>query len=162
MEEIEKVEECEKEIKLNKKREIEFRAKDRTGIMNFDWFYGSLDLTTNKEFPKIICKDRFGNTMFIDTDKETIGQYTGLKDKNGKKIFEGDIVKLTETNYNYEWTAVVEFGNPNGEYVWGWNLKPITKDVECNLDILCWVEMPIGATCEVIGNIYDNPELIGE
>ena len=142
-------------------REILFRAKDQTGIMNNHWFIGSLDLT-NKEFPKIICNDKFGNIMHITVEPETIGQFTGLTDKNGKQIFEGDIVKLTDKNNNYEWTAVVEFGNPNSYYSWGWQLKPITKNVKYNLDILCWVDIDdFGVYSEVIGNIYDNPELLG-
>ena len=94
-------------------------------------------------------------------DRETVGQYTGLTDKNNKKIFEGDIVKLTDKNNDYEWIAVVEFGNPNSYYTWGWQLNPITKNVECNLDILCWVDVDeCGVYCELIGNIYDNPELL--
>ena len=141
-------------------REIEFRGKI---IGNGEWVKGNLILQ-DKEARIITDYDEFGTTWvdcFCDeVDINTLGQYTGLKDKNGTKIFEGDVVKLVETNYDYEWTAIVEFGNSNGEYIWGWNLKPITKDVEYNLDILCWVEMPIGAICEVIGNIYDNPELI--
>ncbi len=126
-------------------REIEFRGKFLYG--DKEWKYGEFHHG---------CIESDRN---YDIDLNTLGQYTGLKDKNGKKIFEGDVVKLKETNYNYEWTAVIEFGNPNSEYIWGWNLKPIKKDVEYNLDILCWVEMPYGATCEIIGNIYDNPEL---
>lgn len=140
-------------------REIEFRGKSK---QNGEWVYGGIWTAVyhnDNDREVAIVLDGLSRTII---DIETLGQYTGLKDIKGKKIFEGDIVKLTEINYNYEWTAVVEFGNPNSEYVWGWNLKPITKDVECNLDILCWVEMPIGATCEIIGNIYDNPELLGE
>ena len=92
---------------------------------------------------------------------ETVGQYTGLKDKNGKRIFEGDIVKLTDKSFGNKWKAVVEFGNPNGNYTWGWQLKPIGKAKNVNTDILCWVEMEeAGAYCEVIGTIHDNPELL--
>lgn len=92
--------------------------------------------------------------------EDTVGDYTGLTDKNGKRIFEGDIVEL----YDGEtvWRAVVEFGNPNGNYSWGWQLSPI-GNVDINTDILCWVEMEeAGAYCEVIGNIHDNPELLEE
>ena len=90
---------------------------------------------------------------------ETVGDYTGLKDKNDKRIFEGDIVKLYDT-WETVWRAVVEFGNPNGNYTWGWQLRPIGK-VDINTYVLCWVEMEeAGAYCEVIGNIHDNPELL--
>ena len=91
---------------------------------------------------------------------ETVGQYTGLTDKNGKKIFEGDIVKCTDTINDFEFNAVVEFGNPNGEYNWGYQLKFISGE-ESNFDILCWVDMEeTGAYIEIIGNIHDNPELM--
>lgn len=93
------------------------------------------------------------------TDKEvipeTVGQYTGLTDKNGKKIFEGDIVK---TKFG-RLCIVVWFSSP--EYN-GWDLivynradviftkAPDKFDIydKCNL--------------EVIGNIHDNPELLEE
>ena len=91
---------------------------------------------------------------------ETVGQYTGLTDKNGTKIFEGDIVKLTDDCNNFEWKAVVVFGNPGGAYCWGWNFLPI-DGYKGTTDILMWVEMEAtGAYCEVIGNIHDNPELL--
>lgn len=92
---------------------------------------------------------------------ETVGQYIELPDKNGKKIFEGDIVKCTATNVDCAFTAVVLFGNPNGEYNWGFQLMRISG-ANANTDILLWVDMEeTGAFIEVIGNIYDNPELIG-
>lgn len=70
---------------------------------------------------------------------ETVGQFTGLTDKNGKKIFEGDIIEWDE----------LEWGSKHREVVtWDYNLFAIRKDD--------W-----GEWCEVIGNIHDNPELIG-
>lgn len=91
---------------------------------------------------------------------ETVGQYTGLKDKNGRKIFEGDIIKCSDTINDIEFNAVVEFGNPNHDYSWGYQLKHISGE-KPNLDILCWVDMEeTGAFIEVIGNIHDNPELV--
>ena len=91
---------------------------------------------------------------------ETVGQYMGLTDRNDKKIFEGDIVKLTDDYNDFEWKAVVVFGNPGGAYCWGWNFLPI-DGYKGTTDILMWVEMETtGAYCEVIGNIHDNPELL--
>lgn len=128
-------------------REIVFRAKDRTGIMYRDWFYGSLDLTTDSEYPYIISQDRFGNILRIDVDMNTIGQYTGLIDKNGKKIFESDIVLVSQIA-----PAKVFYNEENACYAfdYGKNGRPLAVDLTTDTSL------------EVIGNIYDNPELIGE
>lgn len=92
----------------------------------------------------------------IEVDPGTVGQYTGLTDKNGKKIFEGDIVKLTDDYNDFEWKAVVVFGNPNNSCCWGYSLCPIGK-CESTSDILMWVDMEeSGAYCEIIGNIHDK------
>lgn len=147
-------------------RQIFFKAKRKD---NGEWVEGSYVYTFNedkvcpvvgvmKENHWIVEKD--SNIVLID--KDTICQYTGLTDKNGNKIWENDIVKCVDKNSESEFVAVVEFGNPNGFYSWGYQLKHIKGD-EPNLDILLWIDMDeTGATCEVIGNIFDNPELIGE
>ena len=96
----------------------------------------------------------------FEVDPSTICQCTGLKDKNGKLIWENDIVELYDRNTDYRWRAVLTFGNPNCEYTWGWQLKPI-GECEANTDILCWIDMEeSGAFCEVIGSAIDNPELL--
>ena len=96
----------------------------------------------------------------IEVDPTTICQCTGLRDKNGKLIWENDIVKCVDVNAETEFFAVVEFGNPNRFYSWGYQLKHIWGD-EPNLDILLWIDMEeTGATCEIIGNIFDNKELL--
>ena len=136
-------------------REILFRGKI-PGII--DWVYGYYAKSSDDHF---ILLDTDSENNFSIVAPQTVGQYTGLTDKKGKKIFEGDIVKLTDKSFGYKWKAVVEFGNPNGNYTWGWQLKPIGKAKNVNTDILCWVEMEeAGAYCEVIGNIYDNPEFL--
>lgn len=97
----------------------------------------------------------------VEIDIETICQYTGLTDRNGNKIWENDVVKCVDVNIDAEFYAVVEFGNPNGYYSWGYQLKHIRGD-EPNLDILLWVDMEVtGAFIEVIGNVFDNSELLG-
>ena len=102
----------------------------------------------------------YGFGGFKLVDPHTICQCTGLKDNNGNLIWENDIVKCVDVNAETEFFAVVEFGNPNGFYSWGYQLKHIYGD-EPNLDILLWIDMEeTGATCAVIGNIFDNPELL--
>ena len=144
-------------------REVIFRGK-RTD--NGKWECG--DLLSPNEFnaiPHIVYIDylnEYGDIGEISTPviPETVGQFTGLTDKNGVRIFEGDIVKCTDTINDFEFNAVVEFGNPNGEYNWGYQLKFISGE-ESNFDILCWVDMEeTGAYIEIIGNIHDNPELL--
>ena len=87
-----------------------------------------------------------------------------------KRIDNGEWVEgfLMDDNYintpfndnDYKWRAVVLFGNPNCEYTWGWQLKPIVE-CEANTDILCWIDMEeSGAFCEIIGNTFDNSELL--
>lgn len=138
-------------------REVLFRGKR---VDNGEWVIGYY-------FHYETCHEHFIITdMSYDTPDmeqvipETVGQYTGLKDNNGKRIFEGDIVKLTDKSFGYKWKAIVEFGNPNGNYTWGWQLNPIGKAKNVNTDILCWVEMEeTGAFCEIIGISTTTPNL---
>ena len=128
-------------------REILFKAKGQTDDKWHIGFlanlYGGICIIRENEH-EWICKP------------ETICQYTGLNDKNGKLIWENDIVKCVDVNAETEFFAVVEFGNPNGFYSWGYQLKHIWGD-EPNLDILLWIDMEeAGATCEIIGNIFDE------
>ena len=81
---------------------------------------------------------------------ETVGQYTGLTDKNGKKIFEGDIVKENDIFHNGE----LQIRGNTWEVVFADGLFFANfKDISVYLQSLDGME--------VIGNIYDNPELIG-
>ena len=138
-------------------REILFRGKQKD---NGEWVEGYYNYATdgyNLELHLISDKITGIHTEVIP---ETVGQYTGLKDKNGKKIFEGDIVRLTDKYNEMEWTAVVVFGNPNGDYNWGWQLNAI-EEFDGNKDILLWADMEeSGAYCEIIGNVHDNQELM--
>lgn len=80
---------------------------------------------------------------FFEVDPSTVGEYTGLTDKNGKKIFEGDIVKLQMPGYEM-----------NGQIIFEEATFYIMEDDVCEV---LWYEE---AKFEVIGNIHDNPELL--
>ena len=133
-------------------REILFRGKRAD---NGEWVYGSSLKEKACDGVQHIIVTENGEYHLINP--KTRGQYTGLTDRNGVKIFEGDIVRLDNRLPEGSWTAVVEFGNPNGTYSWGYQLKRIGGDEGFNPDVLLWIEMEeTGATCEVIGNIYDG------
>lgn len=153
-------------------REILFRGKRADGGGWVEGFFvyckSAYDDSETDRVAEIIPfdADRIYTGEYCSSDVcvvnfETVGQFTGLTDKNGKKIFEGDIVHLTDVRYDNEWKAVVVFGNPYCEYSWGWNFDYIGEKPQVNTDILLWVEMEeLQVYCEIIGNIYDNPELL--
>lgn len=130
-------------------REILFRGKDYTGIVGGGWLFGALD-NTNKEFPKIICLDRFNNQCIITVSPESIGQYTGLTDRNGNKIFEGDIVSFERVNalgYTTERAGEVKY----------YSKLPIFYILADTGDAWDWCDCK---NIKVIGNTHDNPELL--
>lgn len=130
-----------------------YRAKK---IDNWEWVEGLLTIMWG-QFHIINPNDE--NTAY-PIYQSTICQCTGLKDKDGKLIYENDIAEMYDRNTDYRWRAVVLFGNPNCEYTWGWQLKPI-GECEANTDILCWIDVEeSGAFCEVISPAFDNPELL--
>ena len=89
----------------------------------------------------------------VEVDSDTICWCTGLKDDNGILIFENNILFLKDEITEYEWKAVVKFGNPNAEYNWGWQLVPITE-CDANKDILLWVETKMDyMQCKIIGSV---------
>ena len=151
-------------------REIIFRGKR---IDNGEWVYGSLFVGFKKSYicPEAIAMYNFDGALclggFVEVDPSTIGQYTGLKDNNGKMIFEGDIIK--SDNGRHSAISVVKFG----EYY--------PKLFFAMLDICCTGVQHLNANgfylesakhedmilfksrhLVVIGNIYDNPDLLLE
>ena len=105
----------------------------------------------------VVIKDSFEVAEVIP---ETVGQFTGLTDKNGKKIFEGDIISAITLYTGKEQTAVVCFGNfideNNGDEYIGFFIE--FDGIKTTATQLAMKECK--NRIEVIGNIYDNPELL--
>lgn len=121
-------------------REILFRGKM---IANGKWSEGNLLVTKQG---CCITPDATVLGSYGAVDPETVGQYTGLTDKNGTKIFEGDIVKYSDTVHN------VVFEQRNGTAYFGL--------VYSTLETLSFGYYQDLKQIEVIGNIYDNPDLL--
>jgi uncharacterized phage protein (TIGR01671 family) len=127
-------------------REIKFRGK---GVITNNWLEGSL--ITTEDGGVIYGKSKGG------VAKETIGQYTGLKDKNGKEIYEGDILVWEHKGVKSN-PLVVDFSHGSFGYYYtdnnfysfagnsNFTFNPFDTDIRF----------------EIIGNIHDNPELIKE
>lgn len=134
-------------------RQIKFRAKH---IENGAWLYG--DLLQSNEGSVYIgvhgqyiddgyhFNDMYDETCYVDED--TIGQFTGLLDKNGKEIYEGDVI--LQQGYSGKKPMLVRF--EHGAFIVGWHGGSSTATRP----------MLIQKRCEVLGNIYDNPELISK
>ncbi len=140
-------------------REILFRAKR---IDNKGWAEGLLTIMWGQYN---IIKPSDENTAY-PIDPETVCQYTGLTDKNSRKIFEGDILKgfqypfFFDGDFNY-FAEVCWFDNCKGFGVYTFkNPEAIIRGIsEGNTESF---EDFSSSDWEVIGNVYDNPELLEE
>ena len=108
-------------------REIKFRAWDNYSMLLWEW----LDTSLNCVWTAI-------NAQQYDNPEPILMQYTGLKDRNGKEIYEGDIIKE-------DYYLIVSWRNL--ESCWGFTNGDVFSDFYMN-------------GTEVIGNIYENPELL--
>lgn len=155
-----------KELEGKKKREIEFRGKriiDPVKIIPYaidGWVYGNYIDCGDEAYilPNDISKEMYidepykfrandfqARIMLAAVDPKSISQYTGLKDKNGKKIYEGDIIK---SNHNRSFYKVYwEDYRFTIEDKWGNLIKPHQRAID-------------HFECEIVGNRWDNPELL--
>lgn len=123
-------------------REILFRGKR---VDNGEWVEGYYCPTPFSRFP---CKPSIyavatinDHWRGIEVIFETVGQFTGLTDKNDAKIFEGDILKFRSGIYSVEWD------NEHSKF--------LQRDGQFSRELHIWI-----AKSEIVGNIHDNPELL--
>ena len=135
-------------------REILFKAKRKDNGKWVEGYYQKrYDLLGNEEH-LIFHTDSYTVWEYTEIDTETICQFTGLYDKNGKKIWENDIVLVTNKNYC---SGKIESSIGNIFFTFGtWYIGGKTQDrlYSINNDTIFQIE--------VVGNIFDNPELLQE
>lgn len=135
-------------------REILFRGKR---VDNNEWVYGFLSKSRGNNHFLSLCIDHEENGVMLSSivEPETIGQYTGLSDKSGVKIFEWDIIK-SHGNDSY----VIKYGEyiPRNYCLARYYDKPTIGFYAYDGE-RCF-QLSTNSRCyEVIGNIHDNPEL---
>lgn len=129
-------------------REILFRGKS---IGTAEWVYGSFIPDLLEVYQGDIKLDGFikpfGRTkeerQMVEVERKTVGQYIGLTDKNGTRIFEGDIIAGKTGVFGIRWSKTI-CCFVAGE---GFSIRP-------------YMNQGTMQDYEVIGNIYDNPELL--
>ena len=153
-------------------REILFRGKRKS---NGEWAYGNFVRGCVDDFAYIV---EFGNKElcrnYVEVIPETVGQFTGLTDKNGKRIFEGDIIRYADLyDYNCYLESIdnpevydnIDLGNiwTIDEVVYGIKVGYPAFDLnkhDFETNGLSELSESGQYFYEVIGNIHDNPELL--
>ena len=132
-------------------REILFRGRSKS--QGSKWLYGDVLIYKNSaQIWETIDNRKYNSVVSL----ETVGQYTGLTDKNGKKIFEGDIMLFEDespSNYEYHDCTEMRCGEvkfADGEFY-------LTNRIAVEMGDLIYDGKLDGV---IVGNIHDNPELL--
>lgn len=131
-------------------RQIKFRGKS---VDNGEWVYGSLN--TWQDGTCEISHSELNDEMIKSiVDPATIGQFTGLLDKNGKEIYEGDVCKRPSSNGTKEQMVIGSVVFNKGSFLF----HRVNTNIRVSVDniIFHYAEM------EVIGNLHDSPSLTNQ
>ena len=148
-------------------REILFRGKcNEIGKYNGQWIEGHYGEDEGRN--EIFFSTKIGIVGY-SCEPESIGQYTGLTDNNGKKIFEGDIVAIPPNMSRKSTIGVVKFGDyktppygvdkTNRGFYIRWYYENEAIEEMLRRDIVFWFNYS-HVDISIIGNIHDNPELL--
>lgn len=129
-------------------REILFRGKPIHDRSTLEWIEGGIKTKEGRAF--IIGMSSKMRVEAVEVDVDTVGQYTGMN-IYGERIFEGDILKLDYIGEGRGVQGVAEVAFQNGKFglLWGYRKELVPLDGFANVKM------------EIIGNIHDNPELLG-
>lgn len=141
-------------------REILFRGRS---VDTDEWVYGSFCMDALEQVGHPIEVNGFirwydienKKVLVCEVERETVGQYTGLCDKNGKKIFEGDVLSHYINWLGRRVNGVCEYDDKEQA---AWMCRFVDEsENEATGFLADWVD---NNGCEIIGNIHDNPELL--
>lgn len=126
-------------------REIKFRAIYKGCMVYGNLIQGTYD---GKPFTQIERSDSHDFAQY-EVEGSTVGQFTGLKDKNGKEIYEADIIRLSDGDVSHHRIF--------------WDIKSgrwMDERLEDGDSLTGYDDFSFVSDCEIVGNIYENPELI--
>lgn len=127
------------------------KGEHTTNYKNGEWVYGLITNPYDEKFPNLPAEMRNENGITgIEIDYKTIGQYTSLTDKNGRKIFEGDVIDTPDRLCEVYWFE------KNAQF----DLRFIRNAHNKRIINFKGIAMRDLSDYEIIGNIYDNPELL--
>lgn len=140
-------------------REILFRGKQNNAIMEDNFIYGLLVKQVDLDGKDVLCiqtwerDDEGVSSRVLEVIPSTMGEFTGLTDKNGKKIFEGDIVVDKFDNEKFGFVGAVTYIPERTQF-------EVVSKKHPNYIVNLGSRASGANSIRIIGNIYDNPELL--